>query len=45
MDQTSYENFRADLYKAIWRDLDPLEQEIEESYICGRIHRVDGGRS
>lgn len=30
MDQTSYENFRADLYKAIWRDLDPLEEEIED---------------
>lgn len=31
MDQTSHENFRADLYKAIWRDLDPLEKEIEDA--------------
>jgi alkylation response protein AidB-like acyl-CoA dehydrogenase len=31
MDATLYESFRSDLFKAIWRDLDPLEEEIENT--------------
>lgn len=31
MDSTTYEEFRAEIVAAIWRDLDPLEDEIEET--------------
>ncbi|MCU1604155.1 MAG: putative acyl-CoA dehydrogenase [Modestobacter sp.] len=31
MDQTAYQTFRTELFEAIWRDLDPLEQEIEDT--------------
>lgn len=31
MEQKRYEDFRAELYKAIWSELDPLEQEIEDN--------------
>ena len=29
MDPEKYEEFRKDIVVAIWRDLDPLEDEIE----------------
>jgi alkylation response protein AidB-like acyl-CoA dehydrogenase len=29
MQQAAYETFRSELFEAIWRDLDPLEEEIE----------------
>lgn len=31
MDQQAFESFKSDLFEAIWRDLDPLEDEIENS--------------
>lgn len=31
MEQKSYEKFKAKLFEAIWRDLDPLEEEIENN--------------
>lgn len=31
MDAASYESFRSGLFEAIWRDLDPLEEEIENT--------------
>ncbi|MEU6702063.1 acyl-CoA dehydrogenase family protein [Pseudonocardia sp. NPDC046786] len=31
MEQAAYEAFRRELFEAIWRDLDPLEEEIENN--------------
>lgn len=31
MEQAAYESFRSELFEAIWRDLDPLEEEIENN--------------
>lgn len=31
MEQAAYESFRSELFEAIWRDLDPLEEEIENT--------------
>jgi alkylation response protein AidB-like acyl-CoA dehydrogenase len=31
MDDTAYEAFKNELFTAIWRDLDPLEEEIENT--------------
>jgi alkylation response protein AidB-like acyl-CoA dehydrogenase len=31
MSQTEYESFRSQLFERIWQDLDPLEQEIEDT--------------
>jgi alkylation response protein AidB-like acyl-CoA dehydrogenase len=31
MEQAAYERFRSELFEAIWRDLDPLEEEIENT--------------
>ena len=31
MEQAAYEAFRTELFEAIWRDLDPLEEEIENT--------------
>jgi alkylation response protein AidB-like acyl-CoA dehydrogenase len=31
MEQSAYETFRDELFQAIWRDLDPLEEEIENT--------------
>lgn len=31
MEQAAYETFRSELFEAIWRDLNPLEEEIENT--------------
>lgn len=35
MEQAAYEAFRKEIFAAIWRDIDPLEEEIE------RTHNID----